>query len=239
MAVGTLPELRDKVIIKVGSIGTSQLKPTDDSADQQIDAGVTHYSRISPLRIVHEQDGDGATKRFILDDDLTGWIPSFSAIGAIYDVEDANTDDESVDEIELDDVRFTVTTAGKEVMFLPGTVDSSNTLRVVFTTKHLVHAETAAETTVPDIDEPILITICASYLAFWIARKASELMNVQVGMSEVDYGKLRDSWADRARELLAEASELLKPKVIGAPSAGFAQQWPTDSRLTGRTRISH
>jgi hypothetical protein len=237
-AVGKLSTFRERVRLKLGEIKSPEMQPNDDVLDVCIDAGVNQYSRLRPRTIVQEIAGDGTTRRYVLDDVLTLWAPGFSILARVASVSDKDTDDEKETEIPDGDIARRRSAAHKDVLFLAQTITTGVDLRLEYTTNHSIHVDTPANTTIPDIDTDFLTAMTASYAAYWIARKASDLANTSLGSSETSYWRLRAHWAERAKELMREASEYVDPKMVSHESAGVAKEWTSESRLAPR-RISH
>jgi hypothetical protein len=239
-AVGKLnPDFRDRVKLKVGSVDTPTLAPSDEAVDLCVESGLTNYSNIRPLVKVFQKAGSNTTKRYVIGTEITDWDDDFSMISYISGVTDPDTDDESESVVDDDEWYTKLSTSDGVVLFLNTVIGSTRTMRIEYTTPHIIHSSDAALTTVPNHDTDLLTAICASQVCFWIARKASDLMNVSLGVSEIDYRRLRSHWSDRAKELASEASEYVSNRTL-KPSGGVAVQWESDSRIsTGGRRISH
>lgn len=238
MSIGTEVTLKTDIAQKLGSIDTPDLTPDDTALGTFVDFALRKYNQLRPQVKVHEAAGDGTTRRFVLDD-LTGWAPSFSAVNYVASVADKDTDDEDETRYPAEDLVFRRSAADKDVLFLPVAVGTGQDLRIVYRIPHVIHASVDASTTVPDQEKQLFVTMGAATGALWIARKAGDLQNTVIGASEVDYRRMREHWSQRAKELDAEASELLDPKITAGPGVAKAVQWKTKSRMTGRPRVSH
>jgi len=237
-AVGILETFRDRVEAKVGAVDSPKLDPSNDILDLCIEAGVNQYTRLRPRHVVEEIAGDGTQKRFVLNSELTLWESGYSDLEKIASVSNRDTDSEVETDITDKDREIRKDTSGNDVLFLTTAIDSVNHLRLQYTGAHIIDVSDANLTTVPNMDTDLLTALCASYVAYWIARKASDLSNVSLGSSETSYWRLRQHWADRAKELMKEASEYIDPKMVSHESAGTTVEWASDSRLAPR-RISH
>jgi hypothetical protein len=235
-AVGILSNFRTRVENKVGQVDSPKLDPSNDILDLCIEAGLNQYTRLRPRKVVEEIAGTGSQKRYVLDTELGNWESGFSAIAKVVSVQNRNTDDEIEEEFSSFDVRRNID--DEDVLFLPEATSATEHVRIQYTANHVIDEETVGNTTVPDIDTDFLTAICASYVAYWIARKASDLSNTSLGSSETSYWRLRQHWAERAKELMREASEYIDPKMVSHESAGVAQEWKSESRIAPR-RISH
>ncbi len=237
-AVGILSTFRSRVVLKIGDIASVELKPGEDVLDICIDAGVNQYSRLRPRTVVVEVAGDGTTKRYILNTALTLWNPDFSNIAKVAKVTDTNTDIEVESEFKDSQLSQRRDSSGNDVLFVTEIVETGKVIRFEHTALHTIDLAVPTDTTIPDFDTDFLTALSASYVASWIARKASDLANVQLGVSEIDYGRLRSHWSTRSNELLREASEMIDPKMMSHASTGTAIEWKSESRLAPR-RISH
>jgi hypothetical protein len=238
MSIGTTATLKTDISQKLGSIDTPDLKPDDTALGAFVDFALRKYNQLRPQVKVHEAPGDASTRRFVLDD-LTGWAPSFSAVNYVASVSGKDTDDENESRYSAEDLVYRRTAADKDALFLPVAVATGNDLRIVYRIPHTIHASTEANTTIPTQEKQLFVTLGAATGALWIARKAGDLQNTVIGASEVDYRRLREHWSQRARELDAEASELIDPKVTAGPGVGKAVPWKTKSRMTKLKRVSH
>lgn len=236
--VGILSTFRDRVIAKVGAVQSPELAASEDVLDICVDAGVNQYSRLRPRTVVVDVPGDGTTRRYVLNTVLTLWDPSFSNIAKVAMVQNTDLDNEI--ETVFTDRQLTQRkdSGGNDVMFITDTVAVGKDIRFEFTALHTIHIATANLTTIPASDTSLLTALTASYVAGWIARKASDLSNVQLGTTEIDYGRLRSHWSTRASELLKEASEMIDPRVMSHESTGVAVEWKSQSSFAPR-RISH
>lgn len=236
--VGTLETFRARVVLKIGDVESPELKPSETVLGICIDAGVNQYSRLRPRTVVVEVAGDGTTRRYVLNTALTLWNPEYSKLAKVALVESANLDSEIETEYKDSMLSRRKDSSGNDVLFVTETVAVGKDIRFEFTALHTIDLTTPGNTTIPDFDTDLLTALSASYVASWIARKASDLANVQLGATEVDYGRLRSHWSTRSNELLREASEMIDPKMMSHASTGVAVEWKSESRLAPR-RISH
>lgn len=239
MAVGKLETFRSRVSLKVGDVDSPKMQPSNDVLDLCIEAGLNQYTRLRPRTVVEEIAGNGSQKRYVLNSELTLWVPGFSVLAVVASVQNRNTDDEVETDVPLDNREIRKDISGNDVLFLTETIPTGYHLRLAYNGSHVIDEDDANDTTVPDIDEDLLTAMCASYVAYWIARKASDLSNTSLGSSETSYWRMRQHWAERAKELMREASEYIDPKMVAHESAGVTRAWKSKSRLGGGERISH
>jgi hypothetical protein len=235
-----LSDLRDAIVLKLGTVEAPKLAPPPEALNQFIDAGVIQFSHIRPRRIVNEINGDGSTRRFILSSSLTNWVEDFSGISKVYGVSDANDNNETQTPFDADEWEVRPSVSSGSILFIGRAVGTSDVLRLIYTTTHVVDASAEADTSITAPDKEALITVCAIYGAYWIARKSMDLANTQMGVNEdLGFGQLRDHWRQRAKDLTEEAATLLGSKSIIQKSAAVSIQWDPDSKLTKRPRLFH
>ena len=236
-SVGKTADIRARVLLKVGSISSPGLEPPEEAVDLCVETGLTHYNGMKPRVIADESSGDGSTRRFVLATLLgAGYDPDFSQIRSVQRITDLDTDDERVDDSITHEIR--INASAGHVLFISTAIGASNTMRVVYTAHHVIDESDEANTTVPDVDTDLLTCLAAMYTAYWISRKAGDLMIAEMGVTEVNLRRMREHWADRAHELGKEAGEFLTPSLVSLGSAGVAIQWPTTSGF-GVGRVSH
>jgi hypothetical protein len=238
--VGKWSEVRDSVKIKIGSIQTPDLEPTQEALDQFVRDGLNHFSKLRPRTLVKEYAGDGVVRRYDLPTDLgDDWVPGFSAVVTLWEVTDSGLNAEERTEIGPDQWDVRQEASADSILRLESAIPLGSVLRVEYITPHKIDTDDGANTTVDQYDSEVLYALAAARGAAWISRKSGEIMNTTLGVTEVDYYKIRDQWAKRAKELLEEASESLDSKMVRPEAAGYAVQWKSKSRLTSQSRISH
>lgn len=239
MSVQTRILFRAKLSRKLGSIQSTRLQPSNTNLDDFIDDGIAYLNTVRPLRKTYQVQGDDVKQRFVLSTDISDWAKNFSAVEPPVNlVTNPDTDTEVEYELAREDWRVYAAGNGDEVLKLSDAVSSDQYLRVTYTLPYVVSEDTPANTTVPDALEHILLAIAASRGASWIARVCSEIANTEIGSSELDWGKIRDSWADRANELWEEAAGILNPSRVDA-GGGTSIEYVQRSRMTGQPRFSH
>jgi hypothetical protein len=237
-AVGTLSEFRDRVRVKIGEITTPHLIPSDAATDLAIESGLSQYQQLRPRVFVKESAGDGTTRRYVCSTYFgADYDPDFSQIVQVQRVLNLDLDNETVDDSIAWEVRVNATDG--HVLFLDSVIGNGNHMRTRYTVGHTIDETDSADTTVPDTDTDLLTCLCASYLAYWVARKAGDLAITEMGITEINFRRLREHWADRAKELLSEAGEFMSPTNLPVQSAGASVQWATLSNLIPDGRISH
>ena len=239
MAVGTTSDLKEKMLRAIGSIEDLQLKPSENDLDLAVTSGLRHFNSVRPRTRVYQAAGSDTTKRFILDSVISDWIPGFSKVLSVLRVTDPDTDDEQQDVLDPQYWDVRLNSSDEDVLFLPETIGSSSTMRVRYTTTHLVDVSVAANTTVDDSDETLLVYICAAWIAKTVSMRAMDLVNIELGAQEVDYRRLRDAWKMKADALLGMASEIESPKSLSSAPTALAHPWKSKSRMTRKNRIGH
>lgn len=235
-SVGDKENIRDRVDLKIGTIASSNLQPSDAVLDLCVETGLTHYEGLRPKTVIDDSAGDGSSRRFVLDTLLAEYDPDFSQIKDVFRVTDLDTDDEIINDELGWEIRNSE--ADGHVLFIGTSIPANEHMRVIYTAHHTIHASDPVQTTVPDVDTDLLTCLAAMYVAYWIARKAGDLAITEMGITEINLRRMREHWADRAKDLANEASEFLSPQLVAVQSAGASVQWPTTSGFTGG-RISH
>ncbi len=240
LALTEIDDYRIRTMERVGKVKSENLEPSSDVLDSICREALDEFSKILPRQIVTEAVGDGATKRYVLDTLLgSQWREEPSDIQRIYSVTDANTDAEKQTEIEEETWFMRQGTDGNHALFLPETIGTSTTLRVVWTLPHTVDKlDEATATTVPAKFTEALILLTAAATCEWISRTASTMSNSTIGVDQVDFDPIDIRWAKRAKALRVQASERFQPGLVGS-GAGYATEWNRNTRLGGSSRISH
>jgi len=236
-SVGTLTDFRNRVLVKVGSIDTPHLAPSEEATDLAIDSGLGQYNGLRPRIQVSEQVGDGTARRFVMATLLgSTYDPDFSELVHVHRIHNRDTDDEQVDDTIEWEIRLSATDG--HVLFINSAIATSQYLRTLFTRAHVIDTDDENLTTVPDTDTDLLTCLASSYVAFWIARKAGDMAITEMGITEINLRRIREHWGDRAKELIKEAGEFMSPTMVSIQSAGASVEWATKSQWSGR-RISH
>ncbi len=238
MAVGTQSQFQDRVDKRLGTINTTQLQPTADAKTQAMEDAIDLYSKLRPYRQVHEQSGSATTKRYVLNATITGWRDGQSRLVSAYDVSDANTDDETSDDIDDADWIMGIDTSGQDILILLETIPSTHTLRLVWEDVHAIDAATAADTTIPDHHTEVMTLFAVAALERWIARRASEMTDAGLGIDQVDLGSVANRYHELARKDLQTALDRLAPQGAQQSAAAW-QEWDSESLLSDTLRISH
>jgi hypothetical protein len=228
-------ELRTIIERRIGKLETTKLMPSREVIDDAVVASLAELDRFSAKRKVHESAGDGATRRFVLEDLVTGWKNGSDAVSLVAAVVDANTADEVEAKADHDEWRPTFDTSDRDVLLLRYAIPSDQTLRIYYTTPHVVDDSSS---TVPEKVSEVLILMAVADVCEWIARTAADLTDGTFGKTEVDYSEVSDRFANRARRARERAREIFEPEdnlETGAASV----EWDPRSQLNRTRRISH
>lgn len=238
-AVGKRSDVTKRAMTRLGAITSEGLTPTGEAQDDCLYAAIDWYGQLRPLRRIFESAGDGVTRRFVLAT-LIGadWIKGTSEAASVAKVTNANTNDESAQDLDISDWQQLVAANGDDVLMIDDAVAVGTTLRIGWTSPHAVDAGDATLTTIPTKDAEAFVSMFAGYLARWISRRASDLAMSSLGADQVDAEPIGERWKRRAVELEKMALERLAPTSESVGPAGASIQW-TDESTNRPPRIGH
>ena len=236
-SVGTRQEFKDRVLVRLGRVESSKLKPTTNAIEAAVADAIDEYSKRKPRDLVHQQAGDDTTKRVVLTDTVTDWITGTSRVVNLSRVSDPDSDDEVEYEYEEKDWRVVKDTTGKDVLLFTYAVGTGNTLRIRWQNLHTIHDSDSALTTIPEGDTEICTLFALVYLERWIARTAYDLSDSGFGADQVDYEMLGKRWDQRADHDFDDALKRISPESAGG--TGGSVEWPSESIIAKQSRIAH
>lgn len=237
MGFSNLTELLNVVDAKLGNIESDKLAPTTAAREEAVRGALSEYSTDAPRVRIHEEAGDGTTRRWVLPTEIVDWTDGLSGVLKVSIVESANTDDEDEDELDEDEWATKRSASDEDVLFVATSVSTSQTLRIYWTDDHAVYGlDSATATTIPARDQDGFAYLVAANLAAWIMRTASDDADHTMGLDQVDFRGVRNQWAENARRLREAAIE--RVPSLGKAGAGGAIDWINTDRLLGRRRIS-
>lgn len=240
-----LTDLKSAADIKLGNVESAKLQPTDNAKDDAARDALDEYSAVTPRQLVHEQLGDGTTRRFVLQSIVTGppaWADGSSQLLTVQFVANPNTQDEEAKELDTETWELQQDTTGKQVLLLEQAPSTAETLRLTWTLPHTIEELDGAgpgTTTVPLRDRIALLLLVTAQLAAWVSRTASDQRATSMGIDQIDFRSIDDRWRRRSEELRKAAISRLGPGEINRGAAGASVDYETKTRLGRQPRVSH
>jgi len=238
--VGKQSDVLTRAMDRLGKLSDS-LAPTIDAQKDALHDTIDEYSRLKPRDMVFEQAGDDTTRRIVLSTVLlaSGWKKGSNTVVSVETVTAAGTNDETTESYDLEDWQQRIGANGDDLLFLATAVNTGSTLRLVWDGWHVVHETDPTLTTIPENDAEPFVSLLASKLAEWVARKASDSANASLGTDQVDMEPISERWRRRAKELRDESFYArLTPTSATTAASGTSVEWATD-RDPWHERISH
>jgi len=236
--IGKRSDAIEKALVRLGAIDSKSFAPTVDAQGDCLDATLGWYDRIRPRSSIYEVAGDGTKRRFVLSTDITEWVKG-SEIGSIQFVTAPDTDDEAARDLALDEWSQRQSSAGDDVLMLTAPAPTGTTLRVIWNAPHVVDADAADDTTIPERDSDAFLTMFAAYLARWVSRRASDSAAPSLGADQIDAEPIGERWAKRARELEKQATDRIAPSSETVRAAGASIEWNNDNTPARQPRVGH
>lgn len=240
MIVPELESVRSKVLERLLVEDESVLRLDEVEVTDAIREGLDQFNVVAPLRKVYEVAGDGATKRFVLSTDVTGWVKSIGQVTEVEFVESAGTDSELVRRLRREHWIQSVAVNGDEVLNTQSAASSSETVRVLWNTYSTIQdLDGATATTIPEKYTEAFYLYAAHAGAMAVSRKAARLRQSSFGADVTSLDEVYQRWVDIARDLKKKADGRLGSLMGSAQGAGVSANWATHTRFGGGVRISH
>jgi len=224
---------------RLGNIDSKTFAPTGEAKVDSLDAAIDWYDRLRPRSSTYEVAGDNVKRRFVLSTDVTGWAKGSSLAGPVQFVTSPDTDDEKISTVNIDEWDQRRSSAGDDVLMLAAPVPVGTILRVLWTAAHVVDADDADLTTIPERDADAFVSMMAALLARWISRRASDIATASLGADQIDAEPIGERWAKRARELEKLALDRLAPQSESVSAAGASIEWANDNTTARQPRVGH
>lgn len=186
----TMVALVSYVLIDRGSNGarSGNLVFTDTEIQQEVESALYQYSLDCPYQ--KTVDVTGTDSNFYQLTALSGWIPDFSVVKQIeYPAIDPAADDQTDIPVFLrldKDIEYYRKAALLYVRFLSATPTTTETIRIDFTTYHVLNA-TSGECTIPVHHQDALAYLTASRLCRRKMAEHSESGDSTMGVSLSEY----------------------------------------------------
>ncbi len=236
--IGKRSEATKQALVRLGSIDSKTLAPTIDAQSDCLDATIAWYAGIRPRSKLYQVAGDDTKRRFVLSTDVSGWVKG-SEVQSVQLVTSPDTNDETVRELAGEEWNQRVSIGGDDVLMLAGAVPVGTTIRVTWNAPHVVDAEFANSTTIPERDADAFLTMLAAYLARWVSRRASDIASASLGADQIDAEPIGERWSKRARELEKQAMERLAPTSETVRAVGASVDWKNDNTAARTPRVGH
>lgn len=237
--VGTRWDMVERIRNAVGSVEGAKFAPTDAALSDALDDALSDYAKARPRRRTVDVPSDGYTRRRLMSEIDAGWNEGTSALASIFHVVNVGLQSEDSWEMEVTEWAIRPDAFGASLLLLAAAEPPCQTLRLTIEEPHVVDAQDAAKTTVPDRDIRALTLLGAASLCEWMARASSDMVDASLGADRVDYSGVGSRWAKRAAETRARAYSLLAPAKEDGSAGGTSVCWNSYSTLTHRTRIGH